>query len=236
MPESHHSGYDQMLDRIVSDILWEAARSKRSRAEILYDLARRIGIEVLRIFEPTDLAHCGVDVDLEGLETAYGPEAPAALTKAFCDNIEHALFCGDDPACDYALALTEAADKLGYALAVTSPADADLKLTDHIGHARLTRVLAVTDLLRAASGPIPPYTDCYRLNDMAEYVTADAWERIWSAYPDWYPKVWMITDNGDYDEDDVAAMTLAEALDAFDDPDLTLEYAYFTDSGEEGIG
>lgn len=236
MPESHCSDYDQMLDRIASDILWEVIRSKRSRAEIIYDLARRVGLEVLRTFEPIDLTRCGVDVDLEGLETTYGPEAPTTLTKAFCDNVEHVLFDGDDPACDYTLALTEAADKLGYDLAVVSPADVDLKPTDHIGHARLARVLAVTDLLHAASGPIPPYTDCYRLNDMAEYVTAEDWDRIWSTYPDWYPKVWMITDNGNYDENDVAAMTLAEALDAFDDPDFEPAYAYFTDSGDEGIG
>lgn len=236
MSETTRPDYDQTLDRIASDVRYEAARRERSLTDIVYDLARKVGVEILRMYEPADLAGCGIDVDIEGLETAYGPKAPETLTKAFCDNVEHALFDGDEPAADYALALTEAADKLGYDLAVVSPADADLAPTDHIGRARLARVLAVTDLLRAASGPIPPYTDCYRLDDMAEYVTADTWDRIWSAYPDWYPKVWMITDNGDYDEDDVAAMTLAEALDAFDDPDFEPAYAYFTDSGDEGIG
>lgn len=83
-------------------------------------------------------------------------------------------------------------------------------------------------------GPLPPYTDAYRINDWGEYVSLEDWNAFWKPYPDWYQKIWLLCDNGQLSTDDVKKMTLAEALDFFDN-DFEPEIAYLTDTGEEGI-
>lgn len=104
-----------------------------------------------------------------------------------------------------------------------------------IGRVIMDDIASVTDELIAAAGPIPPDTDCYRVSDCGDYVTVDAWEDVWAGRPAWYPLAWLLADNGQYSSDDVAAMTVDEIVAAACDPDFYPEYAYFTESGEEGI-
>lgn len=82
--------------------------------------------------------------------------------------------------------------------------------------------------------PTEPYTGVYRLGDGQGYVSAGDWEAFWSAYPEWYCKAWMVCDNGGPDDgiEDVSGLTLEELDEALDRSPL--EFAYYTETDEEG--
>lgn len=230
--------YDERVRSIATQVRELASdlaeRVGLTPAQVVVDVASMVDVSVLRAYDRSSIAEANPAVDTEGLATAYGDTRVNDLVERFCAHVTETLVSVCD--IDYAGALDAAACDLAMDLGRRDVADANLGPDDHIGTTRLARVLDVTDELVAEAGPIAPYTDCYRINDMGDYVTEAAWDRVWSSYPDWYHKVWMITGNGQYTFDDVAAMTLAEALAAFDDPNFYPEYTFFTDSGEEGIG
>lgn len=72
----------------------------------------------------------------------------------------------------------------------------------------------------------------YRLNDGGDYVFESAWDGHWAAKPAWHEKAWMLSDNGAYAFDEVAAMTVAEIEAAYDDPGFEPENAFYTEIDE----
>lgn len=95
-------------------------------------------------------------------------------------------------------------------------------------------IQTIGEKLSQLAQALPPYTEAYRINDWGEYVSLEDWNELWKPYPDWYPKVWLLCDNGQLSTDDVKRMTLAQALNFFD-TDFEPEFAYFTDTGEDGV-
>lgn len=68
---------------------------------------------------------------------------------------------------------------------------------------------------------LEPGEPVFRVNDAGYYVTEEEWCRVWALAPEpWWERAWMITDNGQYDFDEVAAMTVAEVEAAWADPPL----------------
>lgn len=97
-----------------------------------------------------------------------------------------------------------------------------------IGEATMNRILGVTDELRACvEDCFEPYQGVYRLNDMGEYVSEGDWGRVWAGRPSWWPKAWMLADNGQFSAEQIEAL--------FDSPAFEPEYAYYTDAGEDGM-
>lgn len=80
-----------------------------------------------------------------------------------------------------------------------------------------------------------PHQGVYRINDFGEYVSEDAWHRVWGTVPAWAEKAWMLADNGQYTRAEVAAMTLDEIEAAYDDPDFEPKYAFYTEADESGL-
>ena len=103
-----------------------------------------------------------------------------------------------------------------------------------IGATVLERIDREVDSLRAQCGPLGPYVDAMRLGDEG-YVTIEAWNAFWRDRPDWEQAAWMLADNGQYSAADVESMTPAQALERYQSPDFEPEYAYFTDTGEDGV-
>lgn len=62
---------------------------------------------------------------------------------------------------------------------------------------------------------------------MGEYVSEEDWERVWAVRPSWWPKAWMLADNGQFSDEQIEAL--------FDSPAFEPEYAYYTDAGEDGM-
>lgn len=79
-----------------------------------------------------------------------------------------------------------------------------------------------------------PYEGIYRLGDCWGYVSESEFETYWEQFPEWHRKAWMLADNGQYDFDDVANMTISEINDAYDDPNFYPEYAFYTTANEDG--
>ena len=73
-----------------------------------------------------------------------------------------------------------------------------------------------------------PYEGIYRLGDCWGYVSESEFETYWEQYPEWHRKAWMLADNGQYNFNDVAGMTISEINDAYDDQDFCPEYAFYT--------
>ena len=103
-----------------------------------------------------------------------------------------------------------------------------------IGAAVLERIDREVDALRAQTGPLGPYIDAMRLGDEG-YVTIEAWDAFWAGHPAWEQAAWMLADNGQYSAADVMSMTPTQALERYQSPDFYPEYAYFTDTGEDGV-
>ncbi|WP_317415966.1 hypothetical protein [Thermophilibacter provencensis] len=104
-----------------------------------------------------------------------------------------------------------------------------------IGTAVMQQILAVTDELRACvRDEFEPFEGVYRLNDMGEYVSEEDWENVWADRPSWWPKAWMLADNGQFTSDEVSRMSVEEIEAAFNDPAFEPEYAYYTEADEEG--
>ena len=97
-----------------------------------------------------------------------------------------------------------------------------------IGEATMNRILGVTDELRACvEDCFEPFEGVYRLNDLGEYVSEGDWERVWAGRPSWWPKAWMLADNG--------RLSVGEIEVVFGSAAFEPEYAYYTDAGEDGM-
>jgi len=68
----------------------------------------------------------------------------------------------------------------------------------------------------------PVYTMC------GDYIREDDWIDYWSQFPDWYEMVYMLSDNGSYSSEEVGAMTIDQARDAYHDPETEFENVFFT--------
>lgn len=79
-----------------------------------------------------------------------------------------------------------------------------------------------------------PYDGIYCLGDCWGYVSEDDFETYWEQFPEWHRMAWMIADNGQYKNEDVAAMTIPEIIDTYNDPDFEPEYAFYTTANEDG--
>ena len=105
-----------------------------------------------------------------------------------------------------------------------------------IGEATMNRILGVTDELRACvEDCFESYQGVYRLNDMGEYVSEGDWERVWAGRPSWWPKAWMLADNGQFSAEQVGRLSVEQIEALFDSPAFEPEYAYYTDAGEDGM-
>lgn len=97
-------------------------------------------------------------------------------------------------------------------------------------------VQGVTPLLRdRVKDEFEPHEGVYRLNDFGEYVSERDWRAVWSRYPYWAERVWMLADNGQYTAEDVGAMSVAQIDAAYDDPSFEPEYAFYTEADESGL-
>lgn len=81
---------------------------------------------------------------------------------------------------------------------------------------------------------LEPYANVYRIDDAGHYVTEENWTKIWSQYPSWWEKAWMLADNGDYDWHDVADMSIEEITEAYECDDLALDVVFCTQADEHG--
>lgn len=107
---------------------------------------------------------------------------------------------------------------------------------DAIGREIMDRILDVTDELHAyIRDEFEPYEGVYRLNDFGEYVSEEDWQKVWAGRPTWWPKAWLLADNGQYTSEEVSAMSVAEIEAAYSDPAFYPEYAFYTDAGEDGL-
>lgn len=104
-----------------------------------------------------------------------------------------------------------------------------------IGTAVMQQILAVTDELRSCvRDQFEPYEGVYRINDMGEYVSEEDWLNVWAGYPSWWPHAWILADNGQFTSDEVSRMGVEEIEAAYADPAFEPEYAYYTETDEEG--
>lgn len=105
-----------------------------------------------------------------------------------------------------------------------------------IGTAAMQRILDVTDELRACVRPsFEPYAGVYRINDMAEYVSEEDWLDVWADRPDWWPKAWLLADNGQFTAEQVSRLSIEQIEALFESPAFEPEFAYYTDAGEDGM-
>ena len=100
----------------------------------------------------------------------------------------------------------------------------------------MNRILDVTVELktRVRSG-FEPYQGVYRLNDLGEYVSEEDWQGVWAGRPAWWPKAWMLADNGQFSAEQVGRLSVEQIEALFDSPAFEPEYAYYTDAGEDGM-
>lgn len=105
-----------------------------------------------------------------------------------------------------------------------------------IGPEVMGDILDVTDELRAcAHDEFEPFEGVYRINDFSEYVSEEDWENIRADRPSWWPKEWMLADNVQRTSDEVSRMIVEEIEVAYSDPAFCPEYAFYTETGEEGL-
>lgn len=108
--------------------------------------------------------------------------------------------------------------------------------TRGIGRAAMGAVLDVTDELGArVRDRFGPGEGVYRINDFGEYVSEADWLDVWADRPAWWPKAWMLADNGQYRADEVACMSVPEIEARFADPGFYPEHAYYTEADGEGL-
>lgn len=104
-----------------------------------------------------------------------------------------------------------------------------------IGTAIMDQILAVTDKLRSCvRDEFAPHEGVYRINDFGEYVSEEDWLNTWAVYPLWWMHAWLLADNGRYTSAQVSAMSVEEIEAAYADPAFEPEYAYYTETDEEG--
>lgn len=105
-----------------------------------------------------------------------------------------------------------------------------------IGSEAMGRVLDVTDELRACvRDEFEPYEGVYRINDFGEYVAEEDWENVWADCPGWWPKAWLLADNGQFTAEQVSRLSVEQIEALFESPAFEPEFAYYTDAGEDGM-
>lgn len=92
----------------------------------------------------------------------------------------------------------------------------------------------------------PPETEYYRIDDSGDGVYPEDWRKVWGKHPAWWEHAWLLLDNIEYLDPDapriddsrkgLAAMSVDEIERIFGSCDYCGMYAYYTDSGEDGIG
>ena len=108
-------------------------------------------------------------------------------------------------------------------------------MSEPIGRDLMDAVLAVTDeLMSCVREDFEPNEGVCRINDCGGYVSEEDWETVWANHPDWWQDAWLLADNGQYSADDVSRMTVHEIERAVASPDFYPEYAYYTETDEEG--
>lgn len=104
-----------------------------------------------------------------------------------------------------------------------------------IGTAIMDQILAVTDELRSCvRDEFAPHEGVYRINDFGEYVAEEDWLNTWAAYPLCWMHAWLLADNGQRTSAQVSAMSVEQIEAAYADPAFEPEYAYYTETDEEG--
>lgn len=93
------------------------------------------------------------------------------------------------------------------------------------------------ELTQHIADDFPEGSPVYRIDDYGDYVAEADWNAVWEKHSPWFEEVWMLIDNGDYTQDDVAKMPLGYALQEFNhNEDLVFENAFFTEwEGEEPV-
>lgn len=105
-----------------------------------------------------------------------------------------------------------------------------------IGSEAMDRVLDVTDELRACvRDEFEPFEGVYRINDFGEYVSEEDWENVWADHPAWWPKAWMLADNGQFTADQVSRLTMEEIEVMFNSAAFEPEFAYYTEADGNGM-
>lgn len=100
----------------------------------------------------------------------------------------------------------------------------------------MQQILAVTDELRSCvRDEFAPFEGVYRLNDFGECIAEEDWLNTWAAYPLWWMHAWMLADNGQYTSQQVSAMSVGQIEAAYADPGFEPEYAFYTETDEEGL-
>ena len=61
-----------------------------------------------------------------------------------------------------------------------------------------------------------------------EVVLEKDWNAIWNGCPNWWEMAYMLADNGQYFDEDVAAMSPAEIFQIYNSHDFNPEFCYFT--------
>lgn len=76
-----------------------------------------------------------------------------------------------------------------------------------------------------------PVGGCYRIDDLGNYVTEADWDTVWAGH-ELEKQAWMLSDNGQYSRDQVAAMTPAEIKNTYASEDFRPDIAYYTEKDE----
>lgn len=109
-------------------------------------------------------------------------------------------------------------------------------MSNAIGKKTMDAILNVTDQLReCVRDSFTPCEGIYRINDFAEYVSEEDWLNVWADHPAWWPRAWLLADNGQFTADQVSRLTVDEIETLFDSPAFEPEYAYFTEADGDGM-
>lgn len=108
-------------------------------------------------------------------------------------------------------------------------------MSEPIGHDLMDAVLAVTDeLMSCVREDFGPNEGVYRVSDCGGYVSEEDWETVWANHPAWWRDAWLLADNGQLSAEDVSRMSVHEIERAVASPDFYPEYAFYTETDEEG--
>lgn len=212
----------------VSDLIAEIDASEVAEPDPRA-YARTKGCEFLRTFTIEDTLPM-LGIDPRRLDIKYGDGTSRRLLANLVDGIEDALFGPHaENYVDYDLILSETMGRLKL--------DRIFALTDdtRIGHDLAEAASDASAELRQYVKPLPPNTDAYRINDDGDYVSVEDWHRVWDKYPSYFEHIWLVCDNGQFSRGEVENWTLGELERFFASDDFVPEYAYFTDTGEEGV-
>lgn len=93
---------------------------------------------------------------------------------------------------------------------------------------------------------IPPEREYWRIDDAGDGVYPEDWDKVWKDTPEWWQHAWLLLDNIEIVEpgapriDDtregIAAMSIDEIERIHNSEAYCGAEAYYTDSGDEGIG